>query len=131
MCQKAFGNFFSALVGVPLDDFAWTRGEPASFRSSDLVERGFCRDCGTPLFFKHDHNLHISMAIGAFDHPAAIPLAFQLGMEGRQPQVDQLADLVDYGTTEDEDPEEAAAIRQENRQHPDHETDVWPPADWK
>lgn len=127
MCQKAAGNFFMALVGVPLDDFAWTRGEPAAFKSSDLVERGFCRDCGTPLFFKHDHNKHISIAIGTFDQPQDIPLAYQLGMEGRQPQVGQLADLVDYGATEDEMPEEAAAIRAENRQHPDHDTDAWPP----
>jgi hypothetical protein len=128
MCQKASGNFFAALVGVPLTDFAWTRGEAAAFRSSALVQRGFCRDCGTPLFFRHDHNQHISMSIGAFDDPKSIPLAFQLGMEGRVPQVDQFADLKDYGTTEEEGEAEAAAIKAENRQHPDHDTEVWPPA---
>lgn len=127
MCQKASGNFFAALVGVPLDDFAWTRGEPSAFRSSALVQRGFCRDCGTPLFFLHDHNKHISLFIGSFDQPETIPLAYQLGMEGRLPQVGQLGDLKDYGTTEDESPDEAAAIRAENRQHPDHDTDIWPP----
>ena len=125
MCQKAAGNFFMALVGVPLTDFAWTRGQPAAFKSSDLVERGFCADCGTPLFFRHAENQHISMAIGAFDDPDAIPLAFQLGMEGRLPQVDQLADLKDFGATEDAIPE-AAAIKASNRQHPDHDTDAWP-----
>jgi hypothetical protein len=125
MCQKAGGNFFMALVGVPLTDFAWTRGQPAAFKSSDLVERGFCADCGTPLFFRHAENQHISMAIGAFDDPDAIPLAFQLGMEGRLPQVDQLADLKDFGATEDAIPE-AAAIKASNRQHPDHDTDAWP-----
>lgn len=126
MCQKASGNFFAALVGVPLEDFAWTRGTPAAFRSSEHVERGFCRDCGTPLFFRHDRNQHISMTIGSFDNPAAIPLAFQLGMEGRLPQVDQLASLKDYGTTEDADPDGTAAIRKTTRQHPDHDTAVWP-----
>ena len=126
MCQKAVGNFFAALVGVPLDDFEWTRGTPSVFRSSELVERGFCWNCGTPLFFKHDHNQHISMSIGSFDQPESIPLNFQLGMEGRLPQVDQLADLKDYGTTEEADPEGTPGIKTTNRQHPDHETEKWP-----
>ncbi len=128
MCQKATGGFFAALVGVPLTDFAWTRGKPAVFRSSEHVQRGFCADCGTPLFFRHDASAHISMTIGAFDKPETIPLAFQIGMEARLPQVDQLADLRDYGTTEDNDPAACAQIRASNRQHPDRETEVWPPA---
>jgi hypothetical protein len=99
MCQKAFRNFFSALVGVPLPDFTWTRGKPSVFRSSKFVERGFCSDCGTPLFFKHDKNKHISISIEAFDNPKKILPSFQLGMESRLPQVDQLSDLKDYGTT--------------------------------
>ena len=127
MCQKAAGNFFMALVGVPLEDFSWTRGAPSAFKSSELVERGFCSQCGSPLFFRHAANRHISMTIGSFDHPERIPLAFQLGMEARLPQVDQLADLKDYGTTEEGDPEDAARIRASNRQHPDRDTDVWPP----
>jgi hypothetical protein len=127
MCQKAFGNFFAALVGVPLDRFQWTRGRPASFRSSEHVDRGFCPDCGTPLYFSNLRNdKRIGMAIGAFDHPESIPLVFQCGMEGRLPQMDQLADLKDYGATEDEEPEEAAAIRATSRQHPDHPTERWP-----
>ena len=48
MCQKAFGNFFAPLAGVPPSDFAWLRGTPGIFKSSEAAERGFCRDCGTP-----------------------------------------------------------------------------------
>ncbi|WP_108124653.1 GFA family protein [Saccharospirillum mangrovi] len=126
MCQKASGNFFSALVGVPLNDFTWTRGNPHVFRSSEFVERGFCHKCGTPLFFKHDKNAHISMTIGSFDEPKDIPLEFQLGMESRLPQVDQLAHLKDYGSTEQNDPDGSTGIKDTNRQHPDHETTEWP-----
>jgi hypothetical protein len=126
MCQKAAGNFFTALVGVPLTDFTWTRGTPSTFKSSEHVERGFCSRCGTPLFFRHDQNQHISMTIGSFDHPETIPLNFQLGMEARLPQVDQLAHLKDYGSTEENDPEGAPAIRASNHQHPDHDTAEWP-----
>lgn len=126
MCQKAVGNFFVALVGVPFEDFEWTRGETAVFRSSQHVERGFCSSCGTPLFFRHDDGAHISMTIASFDHPETIPLTYQYGMEGKLPQVDQLADLADKATTEENDPEDAAAIKRSSRQHPDHETKRWP-----
>ena len=122
MCQKAVGSFFAALVGVPLADFSWTRGEPAVFVSSEHVERGYCDACGTPLFYRHDENSHISMTIGSFDHPEAIPLDFQIGMEARLPQVGQLAKLRAEGTTEEDDAEGTAVIRTSNRQHPDHET---------
>ncbi len=126
MCQKAAGNFFIALVGVPHAAFAWTRGVPSAFASSDKVKRGFCSMCGTPLFFQHAENEHISLTIGAFDDPGQVPLQFQLGMESRLPQVDQLSDLQDFGTTEEDDPEGAAAAHASNHQHPDHETSVWP-----
>ena len=43
MCQKAAGNFFIALIGVPRDALTWTRGAPATFQSSDKAARGFCR----------------------------------------------------------------------------------------
>jgi hypothetical protein len=127
MCQKASGGFFAALVGVPLKDFQWTRGAPETFKSSAHVERGFCARCGTPLFFRHGDSQHISMTIGSFDQPETIPLAYQLGMEARLPQIDQLADLKHFGKTEDVDADGAAAIRASNRQHPDHDTVEWPP----
>jgi hypothetical protein len=127
MCQKATGNFFAALVGVPLADFEWTRGTPDEFHSSEKARRGFCRNCGTPLYYRHEDNQHISMSIGAFDDPASIPLLYQLGMEGRLPQVDQLNGLENFGTTEDAMPEEAGRIRASNNQHPDQDTDDWKP----
>lgn len=127
MCQKATGNFFAALVGVPYTDFSWTRGTPAEFHSSEKARRGFCRDCGTPLYYRHEDNQHISISIGAFDAPASIPLNFQLGMEGRLPQLDQLATLEHYGSTEDAMADEAERIRDSNRQHPDHDTADWTP----
>ena len=37
MCQKAFGNYFAPLAGVKLDDFAWVKGTPGVFKSSEAV----------------------------------------------------------------------------------------------
>ncbi len=43
MCQKAVGGPFAALSKVPLSRFAWTRGEPAAFRSSIGRRAAFLR----------------------------------------------------------------------------------------
>jgi hypothetical protein len=53
--------------------FSITRGEPAWFHSSDPVRRGFCRDCGTPLFFDTLESDGIAVTLGSLDDPAAFP----------------------------------------------------------
>ena len=126
MCQKAVGNFFAALVGVPMVDFTWTRGEPAVFQSSEKVERGFCSNCGTPLYYRHNLDDYISMTTGSFDHPQDVPLQYQFGNEGRLPQIDQLVSLAHSSTTENDAPERAENSKVTTRQHPDHETADWP-----
>ena len=69
MCQKAFGNYFAALVGTKKTGLDWTRGQPAFFRSSEIVQRGFCRDCGTPLTFEFPDAENMDLTIGSFDEP--------------------------------------------------------------
>jgi hypothetical protein len=126
MCQKAVGNAFAALVGVKGGSLAWTRGQPATFRSSDPVDRGFCADCGTPLFYRAREGDHHALCIGTLDDPAAVPPVRQCGMEGRQTWLDHVATLPDTGTTEADMAAQVPAIRASNRQHPDHETARWP-----
>ena len=130
MCQKAVGNFFAALIGVLHDDLSWTRGAPRSFSSSEHVDRGFCPDCGTPLFYHNLAGPHVSLTIGAFDEPEKIDLLYQVGTEGRHPSMLKLADIAVAGTTENEDnAARVTAIKASNRQHPDHDTAVWPAAE--
>ena len=126
--EPAAGNFFGARVGVWLRDLTWTRGEPARFSSSEGKVRGFCSRCGTSLFFHNEEVERLSMSIAAFDQPASITLKFELGIEGKLPQVAQLQALESFGTTEEEDAEGAAHIRSTSRQHPDHDTDEWAPS---
>ncbi len=128
MCQKAAGHLFGARVGVWLRDLTWTQGQPARFHSSAGMARGFCANCGTSLFFHNEEVERLSMSVGSFDDPQGIPLRYELGMEGRLPQIDQLASLECDGTTEEDDPEGAAVARRTNRQHPDHDTEDWTPA---
>lgn len=126
MCQKAVGNFFAALVGVPRDAFAWTRGTPASFASSDQVERHFCAVCGTPLTYSAHTSQHINVTTGSLDEPARFPPKMQFGLEGQMPWFGDIAALPLEGTTEQTMPGLAAVIAASNHQHPDHDTESWP-----
>lgn len=125
MCQKASGNFFAALIGAPRDAVTWTRGTPAKFASSDQVTRGFCDNCGTPLFYDFHASRHICLTTGSLDHPGEFPPKTQFGMEG---QIKAFADLpiMAAGPTETTMANAVAAIASSNHQHPDHDTDHWP-----
>lgn len=129
MCQKAVGNVFVALVAVPKDALAWTRGTPARWRSSAHVERGFCAACGTPLIYDDVTSSRVSLTIGSLDNPAEFPPVTHDGVEGRMPWLTNLNEVPDFGETEQ--PSQAvwaAAIKDSNRQHPDYDTEAWPMA---
>ena len=117
MCQKAVGNFFAAFTGVPPKDLAWIKGAPAVFKSSEAAERGFCRDCGTPLFFRYVDKDRISVSLGSLDDPSRVVPAKQYGVESRLPFVATLVALPGTRTEDDVPPE--ARGRLESRQYPD------------
>jgi hypothetical protein len=124
MCQKAFGSFFAPLVAVGSANLTWTRGAPAYFASSNCARRGFCATCGTPLTYEAVEG--IALAIGAFDHPDKITPTVQFGIEAKLPFTDEIASLAQRHTLDDiaAAPFLADVV---SYQHPDHDTDVWPP----
>ncbi|MEQ8600982.1 MAG: GFA family protein [Devosia sp.] len=127
MCQKAVGNIFAALVAAPREAIAWTRGEPARFRSSDRVDRGFCVRCGTPLFYDDLSGDRVNFTIGSLDHPEEFPPHANTGNESRVLWFDTLPSIEHGGITEDPEREDWwSAIQATSHQHPDHDTDVWP-----
>ncbi|MFO1013170.1 MAG: GFA family protein [Caulobacteraceae bacterium] len=123
MCQKAMGGFFGAFVDAP--SLVWTRGAPAHFQSSNKVARGFCSACGTPLTVEWEgaKEVPVNVAISTFDDPSDITPAIQVGIEGLQPWVNHIAEMPIRPSSD--------APWQKNivsNQHPDHDTEVWPPA---
>lgn len=98
MCQKAFGNFFAPLVSVRVEDVIWSN-EPSKFQSSNLVKRGFCVKCGTPLTYEAPDGLAI--AIGAFDKPQNIEPIIQFGSEARLEFIDNINQWPSIRTEED------------------------------
>lgn len=102
MCQRATGGLFAALAGAPKADFAWTKGEPAVFASSNLATRAYCRDCGTPLSFSYNlPEARFYVTMGSLDTPEAFPIVMQYGTESRLPWVKFCEDVKSEQTGED------------------------------
>jgi hypothetical protein len=88
MCQRATGGLFAALAGAPKVAFAWTKGTPTFYASSNLAKRGFCSACGTPLSFSYNReDARFYVTIGSLDEPSAAPIVMQYGVESLIPWV--------------------------------------------
>ena len=119
MCQKQFGGFFGPLVTAK-GETEWTRDEPTYFQSSINIARGFCKQCGTPLTYRHPGGLEI--AIGAFDDRSDLAPQIQVNYGARLPWVETI-----FAAPVHDDPDYYS--QQEkiiSFQHPDHETENWP-----
>lgn len=122
MCQKAFGSFFGPLVTAK--GLAWTRGAPKHFQSSNMVRRGFCPDCGTPLTYEWE-GANVELAIGAFDDPASIKPALQVSPQAKMPWFGELDGLPTRPGVDTTAPD-PAFDKIVSHQHPDHDTESWP-----
>ena len=81
MCQKSSGSAVSTSAIVPKARLQVTRGKPKFYRSSKFVERGFCADCGSPMFFRPTNEDWISILSGTLDNPELAPPAGHYGVE--------------------------------------------------
>jgi len=73
-CRKSSGSVVSVLAGFRRQGYELIKGEPACFAATAGVKRGFCRDCGAPLFYENRNfpeNIYIQ--IGSFDDPESLP----------------------------------------------------------
>ena len=121
MCQKAYGGFFGPLVTA--HNAVWTRGEPKWFQSSNAARRAFRGECGTPLAYETRFGLELS--IGAFDEPTVAAPQIQVNLTDKLPFFDSLTDLPVRSGEDDGWRDFLAGIH--SNQHPDHDTDDWPP----
>lgn len=97
-CRKTSGHYWAASA-VPLDRFVVTNGTGlAWYRSSGAAMRGFCRLCGSSLFWKPEGEDRISFAAGALDGPTGLRVAEHIFTE----------DAGDYYAAEGPPPEPTA-----------------------
>ena len=83
------------------------------------MQRGFCKDCGTPLTFAYDTADRIAVSIGSLDHLEAVTPARAYGIEGQLPSFALLHTLP--GTRTEDDIPAADMERLKSRQHPDRD----------
>ena len=74
-CQRASGSAFMAVVVVPKDALKIAKGEPKYHAvradSGNMVSRGFCPECGAPLFTKLSAMPDImAIKVGSLDDPS-------------------------------------------------------------
>lgn len=119
MCQKASGAPFASFADINRTDFAWSKGQPAFFRSSSIADRGYCAACGTPLSFGRIDGDRIEIMTGAFDRPDQLVPTRQYGTESRLGWVVGISNLPSQTTQQNYGPEKMATIV--SHQHPDHD----------
>ena len=68
MCQRATGGVSIAFKNFAKAAVTWD-SPPDRYRSSPIAQRGFCRECGTPLTYEADDHPYMDLTIGSFDAP--------------------------------------------------------------
>ena len=73
-CRKQTGNYMSS-TACKDDQLTLARDDGLSwYRSSDTAQRGFCRICGSVLFWKGDGRDYTAITAGSIDGPLGVPL---------------------------------------------------------
>ena len=68
-CRKTSGHYVAA-TAVGFDDFHLAEEAGLSwYRSSATAERGFCKQCGSSLFWRPDHGEYLCIMAGALESP--------------------------------------------------------------
>ena len=77
-CRKQTGLYYAAtnvrdadLAVEGTDDVTW-------YRSSPEASRGFCRVCGSALFWKMEGYDYTSIMAGAFDQPTRLTMGYHI-----------------------------------------------------
>jgi hypothetical protein len=88
MCQRAVAGPFAVLAWFSIDALRGNLFSARYRRSSWIAVRGFCRDCGTPLYLRYDTSDDVGILIGSFDKPRLFIPTHHYGLESRLPWVD-------------------------------------------
>lgn len=90
-CRRWSGG--SPFFGVSVASVEFV-GEGALGRraSSDWAERGFCRECGSTLFYFYAPEKKYTLSIGAFDEQAAFVLTGEIFIESKPAGYDLAGD---------------------------------------
>jgi hypothetical protein len=100
MCRKATGGGYAIFLSIPRHAVSYTSGSPDLYRSSPIATRGFCKHCGSPLFYALDNDKLVSLTAGSLDDPSVLKPDHHYGIESRLPWADCGANLPGRETEE-------------------------------
>ena len=89
-CQRATGSAFAALLFVPKAAFRLSKGEPrfhsVTGDSGNLVNRGFCPNCGSPVVsYTAGHPEFVAINVASLDDPSVFRPARNTWISSAQP----------------------------------------------
>jgi len=96
-CRRQAGHAWASTVAKHKDLTFADETLLGWFSASDIARRGFCRKCGSFLFWQHLGEDTISIAMGALDEPTGLKLARHIFV----------ADKGDYYDIKDDLPQQA------------------------
>lgn len=71
-CRRQSGHYFAATASAD-GDFSIAGGDHITwYEASDEARRGFCRHCGSVLFWKRHGSATTSILAGGFDEPSGL-----------------------------------------------------------
>lgn len=77
-CRRMSGHLFAA-TAAPREGFELTEDAGlAWYQSSEKSRRGFCRVCGSSLFFDHGPDEPMGVSAGSLDEDPQVPIAAQI-----------------------------------------------------
>lgn len=77
MCRRWTAGPFLAVEAEGEISFG-SEAPVAIFRASEWGERGFCRDCGTTLFWRMQDGSHIALSAGTLDDDTGFTFASEI-----------------------------------------------------
>jgi hypothetical protein len=83
-CRRQTGSLLVSL-DASAEAVAFTKGEPAVYTSSSWAERGFCRDCGSTLFYRVTAGKsagYTAMAAGTLDSLDGLSVSHEVFADG-------------------------------------------------
>ena len=77
-CRRQTGHFYAA-TNVQDEGLTVEGGDSVTwYRASETAGRGFCRTCGSALFWKADGSDYTSILAGAFDQPTGLKIGVHI-----------------------------------------------------
>ncbi|MEJ2123066.1 MAG: GFA family protein, partial [Alphaproteobacteria bacterium] len=100
-CQLALGAPVNAVAVFEQQNVTFEGAAPGLYRSSQLSERVFCKNCGTSIYTVVGDLNYYSIRVATLDNPADYPPEVHICVESQIPWVDIHDDLPRIRTSDD------------------------------